>query len=131
MDSGVEVCGVGLGRGGLGQGGRVGRTNISPSPRLDPKSTGRLWRASSDLIWSVFQEGPAGRKDQWADMWGGSHWSWAEGLALELGDGGRFWLKAGVQRQQRPRGQRAPEPLGKRVTQRGWRAGYEGWEGHT
>lgn len=91
-------------RGGAGErwtgvGGVVGRTHISPSPRLDPKSAGRLWRASSDLIWSVFQEGPADRKDQWADMLGESHWSWAEGIALESGDGGRFWLKAGVQRQ--------------------------------
>ena len=128
---GWRCAGWGWGEVGWGRGGWVGRTHLSPSPRLDPKSTGRLWRASSDLIWSVFHEGPAGRKDQWADMWEGSHWSWAEGLALELGDGGRFWLKAGVQRQQRPRGQTAPEPLGKRVTQRGWRAGYEGWEGRT
>ena len=29
------------------------------------------------------------------------------------GIGGCFWLKAGVQWQQRPKGQRAPEPLGK------------------
>lgn len=115
--------GAGAGRGG---GGALGGTHISPSPKPDPKSTGRLWRASSDLICSVFQEGPAGRKDQWADTLGDSHWSWAEGLALESED--VFGSRQGFSGSRDPEA-REPQSPWRRVTQRGWRAGFEGWEG--